>query len=744
MSEKGSCLLGDKGNAFIQTRTSALRRVIEDDEEHDHAIPCTCDSYRNGAKATSKDFYQRPWRTSQLCYPFRSWYGPGGGARMTGQVHCHVQTATGGNVVSDDNTNPTKAPGKAPVKAPGVTSSGGGSQPSGTGQSGGSGSASAAKDDFDQIDRNHDEVISRAEYKSRAVHQPEITSQGPNKLPSPGVEANSGPPKTTPQQPQQPAPPPPNDADDAEVPSGAPFFAQDFLDAHNKYRCRHGVPLLVWSAAIAENARKWSIAANGLMEHSTVASRTQAAGFGYLGENLALGPGITAMGAVAMWYDEIKDTDAGSVPADRAVSLDAFTATPQIAHYTQLVWKGTTTLGCAINAGLVVCQYGEGGNYLNSFDENVLANTAVSVEACGGNGEGSPLTGEDLIPPGSGKCCPDECRSDAECNAVPGLFCCPNTHKCMDKKWKSTRGPQCNKCQGGVDVDGIAAEPCTYPKTNPMCKAVETTGGQAEADEFLAAHNKYRCRHGVPLLTWSTELADSARAWAQQAQRGSDPQSPCGSAEAPCGTARKSPESSRQQIGGFTNIGESLAFGLRTPAVAVQAWYGLPPRGQLYSTVYGQTQQAKESNPKFGTPSSLGDKHPMDRGYYGHYTQIVWKSTVAVGCGVSGKLIVCRYGEGGNVETNGGFPGNVFAPNPTLAKSCGEDGNGAAAKPQENCVEAKSVPSCGACSDTFQCQCGEAPPTANFCCGNRNVCMCGGGCGLTTAGWTKVLPYCSA
>lgn len=43
----------------------------------------------------------------------------------------------------------------------------------------------------------------------------------------------------------------------------------------------------------------------------------------------------------------------------------------------------------------------------------------------------------------------------------------------------------------------------------------------------------------------------------------------------------------------------------------------------------------------------------------GHFTQVVWKGSTKLGCGVSGVYVVCRYCEtAGNME--GAFPENVL------------------------------------------------------------------------------------
>merc|ERR1719482_2470273 len=101
------------------------------------------------------------------------------------------------------------------------------------------------------------------------------------------------------------------------------------------------------------------------MKHSSNDFRKNKAGWSMLGENLALG--ITGAGAVDMWYDEIKDTNGGKVSSFKH----------GIGHYTQVVWKETTQVGCGEHGSLVVCQYGIAGN-MNMpgyFDKNVLPPT---------------------------------------------------------------------------------------------------------------------------------------------------------------------------------------------------------------------------------------------------------------------------------------------------------------------------------------------------------------------------------
>jgi uncharacterized protein YkwD len=128
----------------------------------------------------------------------------------------------------------------------------------------------------------------------------------------------------------------------------------------------------------------------------------------------------------------------------------------------------------------------------------------------------------------------------------------------------------------------------------------------AERDGLLAAHNELRARHGVPPLTWSAELAAGAQDWA----------------------ARCVFEHSSGQYG------ENLSWwrgGNATPADRVRDWYS----------------EIKDFN--FAAP----DRN--DFTVTGHFTQIVWRTSREVGCGVAvckdgAQILVCRYSPAGNVQ----------------------------------------------------------------------------------------------
>jgi pathogenesis-related protein 1 len=134
----------------------------------------------------------------------------------------------------------------------------------------------------------------------------------------------------------------------------------------------------------------------------------------------------------------------------------------------------------------------------------------------------------------------------------------------------------------------------------------------AEQKAILSLHNSYRAEHCVPALTWSAELAAAAQRWAENCWIGHD--------------------SKRG------HIGENIAWGGdRSASSAVDAWY-------KEVTVYNYAK------PGFASSTA-------------HFTQMVWKDTKQIGCGVAKcylgtvRLWVCRYGPTGNWA--GKYPQNV-------------------------------------------------------------------------------------
>lgn len=131
------------------------------------------------------------------------------------------------------------------------------------------------------------------------------------------------------------------------------------LALHNRERAAAGVPALAWDSALAEASADYAaeLARRGRLAHSPVSSRPGQ------GENLWMGTrgayGLEEM--VGGWAAERRLFEPGAFPnvSDSGHWRD-------VAHYTQMIWRGTTRVGCAIRssarADVLVCRYAPPGN----------------------------------------------------------------------------------------------------------------------------------------------------------------------------------------------------------------------------------------------------------------------------------------------------------------------------------------------------------------------------------------------
>merc|ERR1719428_2823452 len=93
---------------------------------------------------------------------------------------------------------------------------------------------------------------------------------------------------------------------------------------------------------------------------------------------------------------------------------------------------------------------------------------------------------------------------------------------CVDGKWvcKPTTITTTTTPAAGDDNDEAEdnnneeAEGNNDEEPEPCGKVSAPTPGGPLADVYLKAHNKYRCMHGVPCMTWNEEIAKNAQKWA--------------------------------------------------------------------------------------------------------------------------------------------------------------------------------------------------------------------------------------
>ena len=157
----------------------------------------------------------------------------------------------------------------------------------------------------------------------------------------------------------QPQPQPQPQPSPAPGPS-AGSIAQRFVDAHNRVRAKHCAGALTWSTRLAAIAQRW---ADSLRDKGCVFGHSG----GTTGENLAAGTAgvLDPEATVAMWYDELK---LYAFP-DGGFSM-------KTGHFTQVVWRGTTEVGCGHSAcngnDIWVCEYDPPGNWEGQYRANVL------------------------------------------------------------------------------------------------------------------------------------------------------------------------------------------------------------------------------------------------------------------------------------------------------------------------------------------------------------------------------------
>jgi pathogenesis-related protein 1 len=142
---------------------------------------------------------------------------------------------------------------------------------------------------------------------------------------------------------------------------------QELLAAHNRWRTQVGVQALVWSEALAASAAQWAAQLGRgyscAMEHS---DRPE------VGENLYWASAITwSDGRVSM--QDVTPSFVvdvwGRESADYQPATNTCRPGKVCGHYTQLVWRGTRQVGCALRVcgakdQVWICQYQPAGNYI--------------------------------------------------------------------------------------------------------------------------------------------------------------------------------------------------------------------------------------------------------------------------------------------------------------------------------------------------------------------------------------------
>lgn len=147
---------------------------------------------------------------------------------------------------------------------------------------------------------------------------------------------------------------------------------QGMLHAHNQVRARLGLPLLTWSGELVRYSQDWAnhLASNNRcrMQHRSHAGRNPR----QYGENLFWASPLS-------WSDgrvEPQRISAAEVANEWAIEAQHYhygsnscRRGEQCGHYTQMVWRDTQQVGCAMTlcpdqGQIWVCSYNPTGNWI--------------------------------------------------------------------------------------------------------------------------------------------------------------------------------------------------------------------------------------------------------------------------------------------------------------------------------------------------------------------------------------------
>ncbi|CEJ80022.1 hypothetical protein VHEMI00229 [[Torrubiella] hemipterigena] len=168
-------------------------------------------------------------------------------------------------------------------------------------------------------------------------------------------------------------------------------------------------------------------------------------------------------------------------------------------------------------------------------------------------------------------------------------------------------------------TNAVAAGILALATASPLASQVGSNGFNATQmedfkKEMIMGHSWYRKQHSASEVIWSDEVASAAQDWANQ-----------------CSMSHK----------GNNKYGENLAWGSLKNWAHPQNMWG------------SERTKYNWANPGFS-------------GATGHFTQMVWKKSTHLGCGVkkcsnTNTYVVCQYDPKGNIMGGSNFKDNVGA-----------------------------------------------------------------------------------
>eukprot|EP00746_Dinoflagellata_sp_MGD_P019273 gnl/MRDRNA2_/MRDRNA2_144777_c0_seq1.p1 gnl/MRDRNA2_/MRDRNA2_144777_c0~~gnl/MRDRNA2_/MRDRNA2_144777_c0_seq1.p1 ORF type:complete len:256 (-),score=46.35 gnl/MRDRNA2_/MRDRNA2_144777_c0_seq1:35-802(-) len=187
--------------------------------------------------------------------------------------------------------------------------------------------------------------------------------------------------------------------------------------------------------------------------------------------------------------------------------------------------------------------------------------------------------------------------------------------KVKEKILARLKGQQ-SKAGGGTSVE---KPPPPDPASTPPPPPPPVPGSMSSTmrDKFLDLHNVYRCMHGAGSLVWDEDIARNAQKWANR------------------GKYQLAPTSALYVRGYLMgqNVGMSRAG--MDPSRVVAMWYA---------------EVQRTNNGRVSNSNTRGMRA---------YSQVTWRATKRVGCGIGpGHIVVCHYAPAGAVA--GGFERNTY------------------------------------------------------------------------------------
>jgi len=345
---------------------------------------------------------------------------------------------------------------------------------------------------------------------------------------------------------------------------------ESIRDAHNNERAPLGIPNLVWSDDLADDALSWAgnLARRNSLRHSS--NRR------HIGENIARRKSRSDSLELLLdaWASEKKYYQHKPYPRCSRTGDKG-----DVGHYTQMIWEETTEVGCGFARGFgrdyLVCQYKTSGNRDGkyAYDKNLEVDTpVVQTPVVNQTTVNQTIVNQTVVQPPVVK--------------TPVV-------------------------QTPVKETPVVQTPV---KTTPVKETpVKETSSDPFIKQCLDTHNAERTPLGIQKLTWSEDLAKVALSWAKNlANKGS-----------------------LSHSSGRVHIGENVSYtGTKTNSLArlLDMW---------------MSEKQYYQHKPYPNCSNTGDK-----GDVGHYTQVIWRDTTEVGCGLAtqnGKdFLVCQYKTSGN------------------------------------------------------------------------------------------------